>query len=237
MSFFWGTNWKFRIQGRAEWWRPWENVEMRLLLRSKVVNFKFSYLIQDDITPGESNAQAVITGPTMAPINFWDIRDWAITQMGTPYWTFPNPPNPSKAPYKVIDCSGLVISARIQDIGVENNIHYRLNHIGVFHMNQGYYEYPGPPENPNMTIPLELTEIQEAEAGPNDIVLIARRGHSYSHVAIINDARQGENGEILLAHIIHAKGDTRKHLRQVRFDNFLGTYSRGTYLYKFMRFE
>jgi hypothetical protein len=235
MTSFWGHNWKLHLQANLQWSRPALNVEMRLLLRSKVINYKDTYLLQDFITPGESESHAVITGPTTKAIQNWDINDWAITQMGTPYYTFGKDPYPQmgKRPYVFNDCSGLVISARIQDIGVSQNEWYRLNHIAVFHMVQNYYPYPPPDGDP---IPLGLTEITEAEAERNDIILIAEKRKPFKHVVIL-DKLLKLNGIINRAYLIHAKGGNEPEYRQVRYDSFLGSYSRYKYNYKFLRFE
>jgi hypothetical protein len=212
------------------------NVEMRFLLRSQVINYKDIYLLQDFITPGKSESYAVITGPTSEDIQSWDISDWAITQMGTPYYTFGDDPYPNmgKRPYIFNDCSGLVISARIQDIGVFENGLYRINHIGVTHMVQNYYPYP-PPDGYH--VPLLLTEITEAEADSNDIILIGEKLNPYSHVVILDTVLVKLNGRIFRANIIHAKGANEPNYRQVRYDDFLSTYRRSRYNYKFLRFE
>ncbi|UCE67338.1 MAG: hypothetical protein JSU85_04805 [Candidatus Zixiibacteriota bacterium] len=235
MTFIWGSDWRFYLHGEIDWQDPEVNAELRFLIRSRVINFKNEHLLQDVISAEKSKAHLVITGPTNEPIENWDIRDWAVTQMGTPYYTFGRDPYPQmgKRPYIFNDCSSLVISARIQDISVEQNEWYRLNHIGVAHVVENYYPYP-PPDGDH--VPLGLTEITEAEAEPNDIIILAKKLKPFSHVVIINDVNK-LNGRISRAIIIHAKGGNERDKRQTRIDYLLHTYSRRKHDYKFMRFD
>lgn len=227
----WGTNWHTTISRYVDW-RD-RNIfrlppRMRFGVRSKIFNNRVGYELQNKISAAEGSAHLIILGPGGNPEN-WDNLDWAVSHIGTPYY-FPDSDRRAKKPYTYLDCSGLVISTRIQQIDSENNNWYRINNNAVAHIVQGYYYYP--PDSPGDIISLEISEVPTSEMDRGDVIAIRMHRSTnnpnpkYTHVVLVEwiDFDPEDPQGVLHCYGIHARGDREIFFRRVRYDNLLGRY-------------
>ena len=227
----WGDTWNIIINNGPEWWIPWDQMKMRFFVRSEIINTKNNIIIQQNISAPDSS-HLIITGP-VKPFEYYDIVDWAITELGTPYYTFARPPWPYKTPYTIVDCSGLVIGARIQDIGSLENSWYRLNNITVQHLVDGQYNYPWP-DGP--LVSTQTSPILPSDANRTDLIAFRlNENYKWGHIGIIEKYRYDyDNNQISRCFVIHAVGKSTAGNRRVRRDSIFRWYS--GWDYNFLRF-
>jgi hypothetical protein len=231
---WWGDSWNPIIENNIYWWTSDTLFLgfMRLLVASEITGTKDGYGLQfkksvaDDRVDPTEGAHKIIFG-SIWNYSGWDIIDWASTHIGTPYWYG------GKYPYQKIDCSGLVVAARIQDIGPEWNNNYILDMIDVQSLVEGSYSYNG------HVYDTETTPIDSAEAHINCAVALREEDTlKWSHIGLVTVYRYSNiRRQIIECRIIHARGALRYPHRRVRYDDCLNTYLWNGYEAQFLEFE
>lgn len=231
---WWGAIWNPEIHNDVDWWtaKATSFPYMRLLVASRITNNKNDYALQSVKSPDGFDGHKFILGST-APYNNWDIVDWAVSHIGTPYAITDSYQYFPKIPYRHLDCSGLVVAARIQDIGSQWNTHYRLNSINVQSLVNGYYNYGGQ-QVPTETVPINLSLVSRGCA-----VALKSGATNWAHIGLVETYRyNGRDSTIANCMIIHARGGNPEPIyRRVRYDNLISTYRKPKYKYKFIEFE
>ena len=225
----WGSEWSVTINNEVDW-RVYSGLPyMRLLVKSGITNTYGNYGIQQKSSAGEQNAHKIIFTSGYSTIQ--DLLFWAVSYIGVPYFSKLYVP---KVPYTKIDCSGLITAARIQDIGVENNQHFRINYISANDYVNGTYKYP---DANGIDVTTETSQIEPSIATKNDIVGIKLPNSTiYRHIAIVEQIiYDDETEEIRRCMIVHAWGKSRAEQRRVRYDNLLAEFPGWTYA--FLRFS
>ena len=245
----WGTNWHTTISRYVDWRdRSIFHVppRMRFGARSRISDLVAGYEIQDQISSEAAAAHQIILGRGGNP-NGWDNFDWAVSHIGTPYY-YPDDVRPTKKPYTYVECSGLVVASRIQEIDSWNNNCYRINNNNVQHLVDGFYYYPPPPQgqppNPEDMVDLHIDPV-DAEVMEKGSLIAMRdiRGDNvFDHVVIVEWIDfNADYQRIAHCYGIHARGSEKLELRRVRYDNFLSPTYRpedqgGIYEYQFLDF-
>ncbi len=233
----WGTNWHTAISRYVDWRdRSIFHIppRMRFWVRSKISNNLAGYEIQNEISAEKTAAHQIVLGRGGNP-NGWDNFDWAVSHIGTPYY-YPDDERRAKKPYTYLECSGLVVSSRIQEIDSWNNDCYRINNNNVQHLVDGFYYYPPPPQgqppNPEDMVDLDIDPIDPIEANKGDLIAIRKHvptnnpNATYKHIVIVDwlDVDPFDPPGVLHCYGIHARGDSQIIFRRVRYDNILGRY-------------
>ncbi len=212
----WGNKWNPLIENNIIYDNQRLYPHMRLLASCEVSNKTENIVIQKKRAADSLDSHKIIFGPYKANED-WDLLDWAVTHIGTPYYYG------GKAPYKNIDCSGFVTAAIIQWIGPLMNTRYRLNWISANDYARGYYNYP----DRNHRLSTGTMVINEEFAHDGDLIVIKKYRNSpvYGHVVIINNVvYDPAAGKITRCFIIHAKGGETFVDRRVKHDDYFVHY-------------
>ena len=218
----WGDRWDPRLRHNIT------SGHWRLYVNCRVEHYENSiWLIQSAEGPSGRYAHKVIFGPS-GP-GTWDVCNYAETHLGTPYWYG------GKQPYSWIDCSGFVTAVKIQQLGAGNNTRYRFNSNSVKHYVDGYYIGP---DGKKVIIATKVKK--EADVLRGDLVALAKKpkkgaSANWRHIVLIKSATI-KKGVIAEAQIVHAVGGPEAINRQVRTDELIATFPKGSWRYKFLRF-
>jgi hypothetical protein len=236
----WGSCWNPIIENNVDWWSGYWNFNgyMRLLVASEITNNKGGYGLQINKSFEDGTIESlykqwhkVIFGTTWN-YSGWDIIDWASSHIGTPYAISDRRQTFLKRPYQWLDCSGLVVAARIQDIGPEWNNNYILDMINVQTLVDGSYSYDG------HVYDTETTQIDPSEAHTNCAVALKKGTPNWTHIGLVTVYRYSNiRRQIIECRIIHARGALRYPHRRVRYDDCLNTYLWNGYEAQFLEFE
>jgi hypothetical protein len=218
----WAAAWKvgLTVPDSAVWQANADSnhVYMRLLTYSTIQNIKDSCRIQYDSSQAGPGAHKVIFGNDTGEPGF-DIVDWAITHIGTPYyWPRGNEPDsaPPKIPYRRNDCAGLVTTVRIQQIGSVLNRNYAIAPIVAQNYADGYY-------GNGISTLTAWTDTAHIMPQRGDLIFMHRRTSaegSGNHVMLIYDfSWHPVNHRIERCKIIHDYGTNP--WGRVRFDHLL----------------
>jgi hypothetical protein len=235
---YWGSVWNPVIYNGVDWWNEPKDDDapmrqMRLLTSCEIINTKDSRYLQDYKSPVDADAHKVIFGNDACLWDYCDIVDWAVSHIGTPYAISDAHQTFLKRPYTYLDCSGLVVAARIQEIGPLQNHDYVLDYINVNSLVQGSYDYNGHHYS------TETSCIDSNQVSRGCLVALKRpSGDHWSHVAIIESyAFDRIHHTILNCMIIHAYGLSDKLHRRVRYENFISEFRNQGCPYQFLKFN
>jgi hypothetical protein len=235
---WWGPTWKAQISNNVQYRSYYGHPYMCLMVKNLVRNEINGYTVNTDSSDVNSFAHKIMMSyhPERFPQN--DIVFWSLSQIGVPYFYG------GKEPYTKVDCSGFVTSARIQEIGNDNNDNLRIAWINVTAYVNGFYYYGGD------SIDLHTEHIGAGEAVRGDLVAIRSNNSpndwSKAHIGIIDwIIADRETNYIYHSYMVHACGKAPPFLRRVRYDNLLFAYRPvfngtipwgGTFIYQFLQF-
>jgi hypothetical protein len=226
----WGNSWKASISAPSYWMEAQLQPYMRLLTFSEVVNKKNEFKLQDKKSATGAAAHKVFLSE-YNQVYERDIVYWAVSHIGVPYYILDGL---NKIPYKKIECSGLVTSCRIQQIGPNTNHNYRIGYITAKNYLIGGYWYNG----------WHLTETEQVPATDPGIsrgCLVSFRRHNHAsnvskHIAIIEDVDIDFLHEtVTCCRIIHAYGENGPIDGRVRYDDMFEKLPPDRYYYTYLR--
>ena len=229
---WWGNSWNPKIRNCVSWWQDTLFTgHMRLFVYSTIAVTKNGHVLSETQSASGINSHKVILGSVVEPLENWDIIDWAITHIGTPYFISDEHETRAKMPYLWLDCSGLVTATRIQDIGAINNANYRMDEICVNNYVDGYYVHNGDTVS-TLTSRIGISTLRKGDC----IALKNSNRPGYGHMALVQYAFYDRNaGRLQECYIIHARGDLNFEKRRVKADDFVRAYRNRQY--RCLRFD